>query len=41
MQSNERICEEIFANVTYTLLKSMEVKVKKQMGCPHFLYHAL
>jgi hypothetical protein len=30
MQSNERICEEIFANVTYTLLKSMEVKVKKQ-----------
>ena len=30
MQSNERICEEIFANVTDTLLKSMEVKVKKQ-----------
>jgi hypothetical protein len=30
MQSNEKISEEIFANVTDTLLKSMEVKVKKQ-----------
>ncbi len=30
MQSNEKISEEIFAKVTDTLLKSMEVKVKKQ-----------
>lgn len=30
MQSNEKISEEIFANVTDTLLRSMEVKVKKQ-----------
>jgi hypothetical protein len=30
MQSNENICEEIFASVTDTLLKSMEVKVKQQ-----------
>lgn len=30
MQSNEKISEEIFAKVTDTLLKGMEVKVKKQ-----------
>lgn len=30
MQSNEKISEEIFAKVTDTLLRSLEVKVKKQ-----------
>ena len=30
LQKDKTICEEIFASVTDTLLRSMEVKIKKQ-----------